>query len=275
MSNRGSVVCAGLLLVLAAGVVAAQGPGRGFGPGERFGDFRANQPVTGAPFSATRTVTEVQKLSDGTTITHTTVIKEARDSNGRTYTETLPESNSGQARSFVRVFDPVNRVSINWSSASKQASVLHLPDANDARPAGQGARPQFVGPQGRPRPNAPQFTTESLGSKTIAGVVADGTRTTRVIPAGKMGNDQAITITHESWVSSDLKLELMRVDSDPRFGTTTTEVTGVSRAEPAASLFQAPAGYALQDRYPGQRPARPEGPAPDMAPGIAPAPIDR
>jgi hypothetical protein len=231
-----------------------------------------NQPVTGAPFSATRTITEVQKLSDGTTISHATVIKESRDSNGRTYTETTPDSKSGQARSFVRVFDPVNRVSISWSSASKQASVMHMPDPNDARPMRQGPRPQFAGPQGKLRGNIPQITTESLGSRTIDGVVADGTRTTRIIPAGKEGNDQPITITHESWVSSDLKLEVMRVDSDPRFGTTTMQVTGLTRDEPAASLFQAPAGYPVQDRYPGQRPARGESPAPDMAPGIAPPP---
>jgi hypothetical protein len=88
---------------------------------------------------------------------------------------------------------------------------------------------------------------ESLGSKTIGGVVADGTRSTRVIPAGAHGNDQPLTITHEAWVSSDLKIEVMRTDSDPRSGTTTMELTNIERSEPPASLFQAPAGYTVQE----------------------------
>ena len=100
--------------------------------------------------------------------------------------------------------------------------------------------------------DAQPANVESLGSKTISGVVADGTRTTRVIPAGAQGNDQPLTITHESWVSSDLKIEVMRTETDPRNGTTTVEVTNLNRAEPAASLFQAPAGYTVQEHTPGR-----------------------
>jgi hypothetical protein len=251
---------AGLALALAA-TPSLTAQGRGFGPGAgRFGDFRMGPPTTGAPFSATVTITRVQKLADGTTITHSSVVKEARDSNGRLYREMLPET-SGRNFTTYSVFDPVGRVTLHWTSNSKQASLMHLPDPSQF----SGAR-WAHGPQSEDRTQADGVasgerfhgdrqpaTTESLGSRTIEGLVADGTRTTRIIPAGADGNDQPITITRETWVSSDLKLEVMRTDSDPRFGTTTMELSNVSRAEPAASLFQAPAGYAVQEHTPYQR----------------------
>jgi hypothetical protein len=255
-------VTAGLALTLfAAPALLAQGPGHGFGPGGgRFGEFRMGPPITGAPYSATMTTTRVQKLSDGTTITHTSVVNEARDSNGRLYREMLPE-NPGHAFTSYSVFDPVGRVAIRWNSESKQASLMHLPDPSQLAASRWGRGPQ---PEDRPQVegaaagahfhgNLQPATTESLGSKTIGGLVADGTRITRVIPAGTEGNDQPITITHETWTSSDLKIQLMRTDSDPRFGTTTMEISNISRAEPAASLFQAPAGYAVEEHTPAQR----------------------
>jgi hypothetical protein len=266
------------LALVAASALLAQGSGRSM-TGGRFSDFRTGAPVTGAPYSATRTITHVQKLSDGTTITHTSVVKEARDSSGRLYRETQPET-PGRNFTTYSVFDPVSRVSIHWTSETKQANLMHLPDPSQFQSSRWARGPQ---PENRLAPEdaaqAPHFNdgaaprrdnrtppqVESLGSKTIGGLVTDGTRSTRLIPAGAEGNDQPISITHEAWVSSDLKIEVMRTDSDPRFGTTTMELSNLSRAEPPAALFQAPAGYAVQEHTPGQR-----GPMPEAAPGPAP-----
>lgn len=250
---------AGLALAVSAAPAlnAQRGFGGGFGRGGGFGEFHG-QVTTGAPFSATRTITHTQTLTDGTTITHTETIKEARDSEGRTYTERLPQSQAGGegplGRSFVRVFDPLSHTSTTWSTTSKQATVLHLPDPSQFQGQFHGPR----GPEGaeaggpmRGHGNLPAPTVENLGSKTINGVVAEGTRTTRVIPAGAQGNDKPLTVTHESWVSSDLKAEVMRVDTDPRNGTTTMQLTGISRDEPSAALFHAPAGFAVNERTVG------------------------
>jgi hypothetical protein len=253
--NIGKFLCgvAGLALAVSPAVYGQGGFGRGFGPGgPRFNEFHG-KVTTGAPYSATRTITRVQKLDNGTTITHTEVIKEARDSQGRTYMERVPETTGAGAstRTFTRVFDPVNHVSISWSSNSKQATVFHLPDANQS---GRSALAQESGVAGGPmrfRGDSGTANVENLSTKTINGVTAEGTRTTRVIPAGAHGNDQPLTVTHESWISSDLKIMVMRVDTDPRFGTTTMELTNISRDEPAATLFQAPAGYAVNERTPG------------------------
>jgi hypothetical protein len=264
------------LALVAAPALLAQGPGRSM-TGGRFGDFRTGAPVTGAPYSATLTITHVQKLSDGTTIIHTSVVKEARDSSGRLYRETQPET-PGRNFTTYSVFDPVSRVAIHWTSNTRQASLMHLPDPSQL----QGARwahgpqaedrsgpenaapgPRFDDGTGPRRGNRTPAQVESLGSKTIGGLVADGTRSTRLIPAGAEGNDQPIAITHEAWVSSDLKIDVLRTESDPRFGTTTMELSNVSRAEPAAALFQAPAGYAVQEHTPGQH-GPINGPVPDQ-----------
>jgi hypothetical protein len=252
--NMGKFLCgvAGLALAVSPALYSQAGFGRGFGHGAGFGEFHG-AVTTGAPYSATKTITHVQKLDNGTTITHTEVVKEARDSQGRTYIERLPQTTDAAAgnRTFARVFDPVTHVAISWSTNSKQATVVHLPDA---KPSGMSPMAQGTGVAGGPmrfHGDTQSATVENLSTKTINGVTAEGTRTTRLIPAGKQGNDQPLTVTHESWVSSDLKIAVMRVDTDPRFGTTTTELTNISRDEPSAALFQAPAGYTVKERTPG------------------------
>lgn len=263
--SRSGVLCAAAGLALAIAVTpvsyAQRGFGEGFGHGEGFGAFHG-QVTTGAPFSATRTITHTQTLTDGTTITHTEVIQEARDSQGRVYSKTLPSANGdGPQRSMVRIFDPVSRTAITYSSDSKQANVLHLPDPSQFQgrrgPEGTGPEADEAGPRFGERANMPAPTTESLGSKTINGITADGTRTTRVIPAGAHGNDKPITITHETWTSTDLKVVVMRTETDPRNGTTTIQLTNITRDEPAATRFQAPAGYQVNERTVGGPHGRP------------------
>jgi hypothetical protein len=84
------------------------------------------------------------------------------------------------------------------------------------------------------------------------GVEAKGTRTTRVIPAGREGNDQPITVVHENWISPELRITVMSINDDPRTGTSTMELTDIERGEPDAGLFQVPEGYTVKDRTPEQ-----------------------
>ena len=98
------------------------------------------------------------------------------------------------------------------------------------------------GKAGLPNANA---KTESLGTQTIDGVNAEGTRTTRTIPAGEIGNEQPITIVSERWYSADLQMDVKSTHSDPRFGDTTYTLTNIQRAEPAASLFAVPSDYTV------------------------------
>lgn len=88
---------------------------------------------------------------------------------------------------------------------------------------------------------------EDLGQQNLDGVNATGTRTTRTIAAGAIGNLQPIKVVSEEWFSPDLQLLVMTKHSDPRTGDTTYRLQGVVRAEPDRSLFLLPADYTLRE----------------------------
>jgi hypothetical protein len=92
-----------------------------------------------------------------------------------------------------------------------------------------------------------QRKIESLGTQTIEGVTAEGTRTTLTIPAGEIGNTLPIEIVDETWHSSELQLVVMSKHRDPRSGETTYRLTNLSRSEPDRSLFEVPADYTVRD----------------------------
>ena len=92
-----------------------------------------------------------------------------------------------------------------------------------------------------------QVSTEELGSQTMEGVVVNGVRTTRTIPAGQIGNDRPIVITTEVWTSPDLKTIISSKRTDPRMGEQTFKLTNLVRTEPDASLFAPPADFKILD----------------------------
>lgn len=231
-------------LLFAALPAMAQGPGGPMehGPGGFGGPMRA--PVTNAPYSATFTSTSTEKLQDGTVLTRTDTRMAARDSMGRTWEQvTFPAHGDAAARTSTTIFDPVARTITQLHPDDKTAVVRALRTPSTP-PSGTAASSTADRPLG-PRDDKNVVKTD-LGSKTIDGDVAEGTRITRTIPAGTMGNSAAIVSTDEKWVSTDLKIELTRTGNDPFHGTHTTTVSSLNRAEPAASLFTVPSGYTVK-----------------------------
>ena len=88
---------------------------------------------------------------------------------------------------------------------------------------------------------------EALGEQMIEGVRAEGTRETRTIPAGKIGNERPIEIVSETWYSPDLQMVVQSRHSDPRVGETIYRLTNILLGEPDASQFQVPAGVTVQE----------------------------
>jgi hypothetical protein len=88
---------------------------------------------------------------------------------------------------------------------------------------------------------------EPLEHKTIEGVAVEGRRTTSVIPAGQVGNEQPITITSEEWRSPELNLLVLTKHSDPRSGESSYRLLNILRAEPDSSLFMVPADYTVRE----------------------------
>jgi hypothetical protein len=88
---------------------------------------------------------------------------------------------------------------------------------------------------------------ESLGKEMMEGVNAEGMRYVSTIEVGAIGNDRPIQISNESWYSPDLQMVIMSKHNDPRTGDESFRVTNISRSEPAAYLFQLPAGYQISE----------------------------
>lgn len=96
-------------------------------------------------------------------------------------------------------------------------------------------------------PGTSTSTKEDLGPQMVEGVMATGTRTTTVIPAGAIGNVQPINIVSEQWFSDDLKVLVLTKHNDPRSGETTYRLVNVIQGEPHRSLFEVPADYTMKD----------------------------
>ncbi len=81
----------------------------------------------------------------------------------------------------------------------------------------------------------------------IEGVMAEGTRMIEAVPAHRAGNAQPIEMITETWISPELKVELLKRHSDPRIGETVYRLTNVSRNEPSRALFQVPDDYSVSE----------------------------
>jgi hypothetical protein len=235
-----------VIALMAGGVLLAQGPrvGRmGFGRHPEAMPFHG-ATVTDAPFSAVQVTTHQQTLANGNTIQRQEQTKLFRDSQGRVREETTWSGRDGQgSRTVVTISDPVAQVVRRLNPQSKTAFEMTM-----GQPHASGARGHAAGNR-RTHQDSANVVKEDLGTQTINGVPATGTRVTRTIAAGAVGNEQPIQLVREMWVSNDLKVPVTIKVTDPRFGTTTTQLTGITRAEPDAALFQTPADYSVGQRH--------------------------
>jgi hypothetical protein len=221
---------------------------------------------SGRPFSATTKTQTTQTYFDGTHVSQTTTIVEYRDAEGRTRIEAKPGVFSGPWKG-VLIRDPVAGVTYSLDPARKTAVIMPrvpiapgvvfdgfgdiaastLPLARDTNSRGG------LGAITTPNPNSqtsdmavegtPNASTEDLGSAIINGVSARGTRSTTVVPPGAIGNDREFRSISERWFSPDLNVLIKSISTDPRFGTTTYELTNINRLSPDPSLFRLPADY--------------------------------
>jgi hypothetical protein len=262
------------------------GPGPMRGPGFGPGPFRERMEllgigemhgkvVTGAPFSAAATAETKQTLSDGTTISRTVQTNLFRDAQGRFRREVTmaavgPLAASGTPRTFIMVRDPVAGAGYMLDPGHKVA--YKMPQRAHGGPGGESPD---AAQKSRHNGDNANVIKESLGAQTINGVSTQGTRYTRTIPAGQIGNDKPLTIVKEEWYSPDLQIVVQSKHSDPFTGTTTYTVTNIQRTAPSAALFSVPSGYTISDAPIGDRAGKrhgsgaPPSPAADaLGPGV-------
>ena len=246
-------VMTALLLAVGALVVGAQGPpppdrmgGPGPGPGGpmagmfEFGGLMGGfggKVVTGKPILATFTITHTETLP-GNSISNTTTGTFARGSDGSTYRDIKfstigPWAASGKPQEFTYIRNESNGTQYIVNVTKGTFRAVPIRERN----------PKYGDKKDRPdRLNANNETvTDNLSAsytdpitKTVYPV--DDRQVTRTIPAGAIGNLNAIVITSERWYSSALDLLLEDIHSDPRFGTTTYQLSNIGQS-PASSLF--------------------------------------
>jgi hypothetical protein len=251
-------------LVLGVGTAVAQGPGGGHrgpfgGPMELMGfeGMHGGKVVTGAPFSATSTSTTNQTLQDGkTTINRTVQGAIYRDSQGRsrrevTFTGVGPLAATGGTHKMVAIFDPVAGVHYMLNPDKKVAYKMTPPAGAGGNSDKAQAFEQKMQARQAQEEASGALKVDSLGTQNINGVNATGTRTTRTIAAGEIGNSAPIQIVSERWYSPDLQTVVQSTRTDPRFGTTTFSLTNIQTTPPAATLFTLPADYTVQVGGPG------------------------
>jgi hypothetical protein len=208
----------------------------------------------------------VQTLGDGTVLERSESNLFYRDTQGRTRTEQTRDG-----KTTIMIVDPVAGFTAQLDPASRTARKAVLPAGilprrvvgpGEAAPTDQAKleaerrvamtrlqdlTDKMKAEKAAAGDAAAHNTTEDLGTLQQNGVPAQGTRTTMIIPAGKIGNNRDIKVVNERWYSNELQMLVKSVNSDPRFGTTTYQLTNVLKSNPDEGLFQIPGDYKVME----------------------------
>ncbi len=214
--------------------------------------------IAGAPYAGRQTSRNVQTLADGTRLTRSSGIETMmyRDSAGRTRRE-LPAfgpPSAGIKPTFgprlVEVEDPVAGCQYVIDPVHKVAhrvrlEIWKMPDRPKTAPEPRPAVVTTVETVSR-MSDGTIVKTESLGTQTIAGVTAEGRRSTTTRPAGSfLGNDRPVTTVGETWIHRGTRVTLLSRNQNPGGGESTTTMEDFSTAEPDPTLFKVPRGYKI------------------------------
>lgn len=253
-------------LLLGTSLAFAQGAfvrpaGGQFGGRGGFGAQRVI--VKNAPFSAIEVRTFQQQMANGNAINRTSQTVIYRDSEGRMREEAqVPATASKPAHTITTISDVVAGKRYVLDSSTNTYHTMRMAkaggwggnaQARSAHAPGTGSGSAAVSPRATGRGGDAAATRTELGSQMKNGILATGTRETRVTPAGKIGNAQAITVERETWLSSQLHRPVEVKVTDAVRGNETIELTNIVAVEPGADKFTVPAGYTEQKGGPGGR----------------------
>jgi len=228
--------------------------------------------VKDAPYSAEFVSERVQVLPDGNRIVKRETGRVFRDSEGRTRRE--QDAEPGRV-GHITISDPVTKIAYSLDPETKVAwktlvdIAVRIRESFDhlstdpaevelkrkleaelsAQKYEQQQKEQEAAARGILRKVKPEWDekVEQLEPRQVEGVMAEGTRTTRTIPAGAIGNEQPIVTVTEEWRSPELQVLVLTQTMDPRTGESTYKLLNVSRAEPGPSWFEVPPDYTVKE----------------------------
>ena len=228
-------------------------------PNKSFFFFNQEEVMTvkGLPYTAEATTKVNLVMFDGTRMNQSVTAKIYRDSAGRTRREQAvigieALDPNPSVSSVVQIVDPVARAIYTLNPGSKTAIRRSMDELTPKIRVqkdclGNTPVPGWVCFDGNWLPkDLRDQALQDLGTKTIEGLTAKGTRALYTIRAGQAGNDRPIEIIDETWMSTDLQVALQTLHRDPRSGDIEYTLTKISRQEPDPSLFKVPAGYEIR-----------------------------
>jgi TonB family protein len=228
------------ILLLMAGKSSAQ-PSRSF-------FFHPFVVIKGSPYSGEEVQESVQIQADGSQVARRATRKLFRDVEGRLRIErtlspaVLRAANSLPPPYWIEIWDPVAGFQFTWGPYEKTATRVIL---TEARPPGStGVLLELPMPDQGVQPAG-----ESLGTRSIEGVSAEGRLQSTTVPTYKT-DTSPIAITLETWTSPELKILLFAKSVNPHLGTEETRMTNLSLSDPPPDMFRPPPDYAIVDRDP-------------------------
>jgi hypothetical protein len=233
--------------------------------------------IKNAPYSAEIVKERQQNLGDGNQIIQRTTALAYRDSAGRTREEF--RTDKGEAQTVV-IKDPAAGMQwlLHTRTKSAVAYAMPTPRARSALKAPDDGKARIVDSAGGPERMRVEVTSgprvidsasyvmlprigpvladafgdikwsaqsvrRDLGTREIDGVKANGRLRSYEIPAGAVGNRNAILVTDEIWYAPDLRITLSSKHSDPRLGDSVFRIENLKTQEPDAALFAVPSDY--------------------------------
>ena len=211
-------------------------------------------PITGLPYTAVSVETSRSKSANGKVNENVARSPQARDSFGRTRSESksggmgLPDGSSADIYT-VLVSDPVSHCNFSWDEArpdspdnSHVANVTCAPQTLKYADGLTMERIMEQVPLGQTKHGDTDTVVERLPSLRIDGITVERQRVTNTY-TGQPG--KSITTVGENWYSPDLKEIIRLVDSDSDM-----LLTAIHRVEPDPKLFYPPVGYRIQVTLP-------------------------
>ena len=244
--TAGTMLLSGIALIASAQGPPSPGGFGGPGPGGpmpgtfEIGGLRGGfggKVVIGKPILATITITHSETLP-GNTISDTSTGTYARGLDGSTYRDVKfsgigPWAASGKVKEFAYIRNVTTGMEyiVNVTEGTYQALPLRpgngFPGPKNGPPSGSDSSVETV-------TDNPTGSYKDPVTSTV--YPADDKLVTRTIPAGAIGNSNPIVITSERWTSTALEVVLENTHTDPRFGTTTYQLSNIGQS-PSASLF--------------------------------------
>ena len=208
------------------------------------------------PYSGVRISTCEKKEQDGTVFKATMKFWEYRDAQGRFRLDEESVIPSERNRHSVSVVDPVRHLLWSWweGPGEDHAAVKTSYKPSNDTVAQEPTR--HVLPDGNLDPpifahmlkmDTPTFKQIVPKPTYINGVWAEGNRLIQIVSPGIGNNksDHKEIVTDESWISTDLMVEVRKISDDPELGKSTVNLVNIDRAEPDPALFRPPADYRI------------------------------